>query len=74
MAHLFGAATRYVGIYSSDTTRVAPQPHVRHRKYSDWVLAKAPEFRVLERVDNPHRGDNPSDQSFADFVFYEKKV
>jgi hypothetical protein len=72
MTHLFAAGTRYVGIYSSDTARIAPQPHVRHRKYSEWVLARAPGFRVLERIDNPHRGDHFADQSFADFVFYER--
>jgi hypothetical protein len=72
MRHLFAASTRYVGIYSSDTTKIAPQPHVRHRKFSDWVASNAPDFRVLERVPNPHRGNDPTNESFADFVFYEK--
>jgi SAM-dependent methyltransferase len=74
MTHLFGAATCYVGIYSSDTARVSTQPHVRHRKYSDWVTANAPTFRVAERHENPHAGDDHAEQSFANFVFFEKTV
>lgn len=73
MRHLFGAATRYVGIYSSNTTSLSPQPHVKHRRFSDWVAANVPECRVLEQRANPYRGMDPSDQSFADFTFYEMR-
>jgi SAM-dependent methyltransferase len=72
MTHLFASATRFVGIYSSDAVRFAASPHVRHRKYSDWVAANAPGFRVIERIENPYPGNDPTIESFASFAFYEK--
>jgi hypothetical protein len=72
MAHLFASATRYVGIYSSDAVRFATSPHVRHRKYSEWVAANARDFRLIERIENPYAGNDPVTESFASFAFYEK--
>jgi hypothetical protein len=72
MSHLFGTATRYVGIYSSDVDKRSAQPHVRHRRFSDWVSKNASGFRVMERVQNPFKGNDPAAESFADFTFYEK--
>ena len=72
MRHLLGAATRYVAIYSSDRDRRSAQPHVRHRNWSAWVAANARDFRVVERVPNPYKGNDPNSESFADFTFYER--
>ena len=72
MRHLLGASTRYVGVYSSDRDERSVQPHVRHRKFSDWVAVNARDFRVIERMPNPYKGNDSASESFADFTFYER--
>lgn len=44
MKNLFGAASRYVIIYSSsfDGDDLGLARHVRHRKFTDWVNARCP--------------------------------
>ena len=76
MSTLFASASRYVVVYSSDRDVQDPaqEPHVRHRAYSAWVEAYAPEWRVLERVPNPHefQGDWASG-SFASFTAFARE-
>ncbi len=56
MQHLFGAAERFVIIYSSnERRRPVWAPHVRHRRFARWVARHRPEWRLPERTDNPHR-------------------
>lgn len=75
MHRLFGAATGLVAIYSSDCE--APPdphaPHVRHRRFSDWVRAHAPDWRLLEHIPNRHpwRGDVHTG-SWSDFYIYAR--
>ncbi|HET7600508.1 MAG TPA: class I SAM-dependent methyltransferase [Gemmatimonadales bacterium] len=71
MAQLFGCATRYVVIYSSDTSAPSDAPHVRHRPFSAWVRDQLPGWRLLTRVANrhPYAGDIAAG-SFADFFIY----
>lgn len=72
MRHLFGAAERFVAVYSSNAPVSDPAPHVRHRRFTDWVDANQPGWTLLRHVPNPHpaRGDNGS--STADFYFYAR--
>jgi hypothetical protein len=75
MQRLFGAATRFVAIYSSDTDDNGdnPVPHVRHRRFSAWIERNAYGWRLLARVPNPYPYDGDSaSTSFADFFFYER--
>jgi SAM-dependent methyltransferase len=72
MRYLFAAGARYVAIFSSDRDEPSFQPHVRHRKFTEWVKANAPEFRLIEQVQNPHKGMDPATESFADFAFYQR--
>ncbi|WP_370249982.1 hypothetical protein [Nocardioides sp.] len=60
LRQLFGAATRFVAIYSSDEELPDPAAHVRHRPFSPWVAAHAPQWRLVERIANPHRGHDPA--------------
>ena len=72
MRLLFAAATRCVVVYSSDRDAdAADGPHVRHRRFTDWVAARAPQWRLLRRVPNAHpfTGDWRTG-SFADFHVY----
>jgi SAM-dependent methyltransferase len=64
MAVLFAASDRYVIIYSSnsDTQHGYESPHVKHRKFTDWISIHAPRWKLAEH----HEGDS------ADFYIYEK--
>jgi SAM-dependent methyltransferase len=64
---LFGAAERYVIIYSSDHDRPADAAHVRHRAFLRDVQAKFPDFRLALKLDNPFPA-----QSFADFYVFSR--
>jgi cyclopropane fatty-acyl-phospholipid synthase-like methyltransferase len=72
MRYLFAAGIRYVAVFSSDTDVPSSQPHVRHRRFTEWVKVNAPHFRLIEQVQNPHKGTDPATESFADFAFYER--
>jgi hypothetical protein len=75
MNRLFNASTRYVIIYSSNTNqqeKIQP-PHVRHRKFTDYIETNLNGWKLLEYIPNkfPYKGDG-NKGSFADFYIYEK--
>src|SRR4249919_149580 len=69
MRALFDAATRFVIIYSSNVEAAAPSPHVRHRRFTDWIDRERPAFALKSRIANayPFDPDDPDNTSFADF-------
>lgn len=73
MAALFDAATRFVIVYSSNDDTPPPAPHVRHRRFTDWVERNRPNFQLRERVANafPFDENDPDSTSFADFYVFE---
>ncbi len=77
MQRLFASSTRYVAVYSSNTdTQVEMQsPHVRHRRFTDWVAAHAPAWNLIRHVPNPYpdMSGDPSQGTFADFYIYAKR-
>ncbi|KGQ18848.1 Sulfotransferase [Lysobacter dokdonensis DS-58] len=77
MRRLFAAGGRFVGIYASNAERsLQPEaPHVKHRKFSDWIDAHAPEWELFEHVPNrfPDDGDFRT-TSFAEFFFYRRRA
>lgn len=74
MTQLFDAATRFSIIYSSNEDRPSNAVHVRHRKFTDWIDARRPDFRFVEKIANryPDDGKGLSDTSFADFYIFER--
>ena len=74
MARLFDSADRFVGIYSSNEAETddAP-PHVRRRRFTDWVEAHRPDWTLAEFLRNryPYDGDTRTG-SWSDFFFYER--
>lgn len=54
MQVLFDAAERFVVVYSTDTDRnpVLQAPHVRHRRFTDWVEANATDWSLCRHVPN----------------------
>lgn len=77
MHRLFRAATRFVIIYSSNTSENSQPgaPHVRHREFTHWVNNNASDWRLLQRIANPYpyNGDYKT-TSFSDFYLYQNRT
>jgi len=73
MRALFDTATHFVIIYSSNADAGAPAPHVRHRRFTDWIDINRPNFELQAQVPNPYPFDenDPDNTSFADFYVFE---
>jgi SAM-dependent methyltransferase len=78
MRSLFGAAGRFVIVYASNGLPPGGYewgPHVRHRKFTDWVAQNTPQWKLAEHVANPYpykRVGTEESGSFADFFVFEK--
>jgi len=75
MELLFDSSTKLVVIYSSDEENQErfQSPHVKHRKFSNWVEQNKPEWELIEHIPNKHPySDDDKNGSFADFYIYEK--
>ncbi len=74
MESLFGSASKYVIIYSSNEDAQTVAPHVRHRQFQSWIELNRPEFRLMDHVANPYPfdPDKPAETSFADFWIYTR--
>jgi len=76
MRHLFSAATKFVIIYSTDSDENRPfqAPHVRHRRFSEWVKTNLPEWKLSRRIENkyPFAEIDSRIGICADFFIYEK--
>lgn len=74
MTHLFGSARRFVLVYSTDTDDPKGNSfYIKHRRYTDWIRAHAPDWRLIETIPNryPDRGDY-REGSAADFRFFAR--
>lgn len=73
LRHLFGAAERFVIIYSKDTDERATVGYVRNRRFTPWVARHLPAWRLVDRIDNryPWTGDVRTG-SACDFYVYER--
>ncbi len=73
MEHLFSAADKYVIIYSSNFTRYSPSPHIKYRRFSEWITSRLPDWKLLKQIPNryPYQGDEGTG-SLSDFYIYGK--
>jgi SAM-dependent methyltransferase len=74
MARLFDTSNKYVIVYSSNTeAEIKPvAAHVRHRKFTDWVTANRPEWRLISQIPNRYPYNGKDDEgSFADFYIFQ---
>ncbi|MFN3831815.1 MAG: hypothetical protein ACK4SQ_06280 [Allorhizobium sp.] len=73
MNNLFAASSRYVCIYSSNKDEWQ-EPHVRHRKFTEWVEENSRDWVCFKKIDNeyPFDANRKRDTSFADFYFFRK--
>jgi SAM-dependent methyltransferase len=65
MYDLFTAAERYVIVFSSKYDDPAPEIHVRHRQFTDYVEKEFPMFELVNHVENPF------EDRVSDFYVYE---
>jgi len=65
MEHLFGAGSRFVVIYATNTEISGTAPHVRHRRFTEWVETQCPQWRLAQVTPGPDRGP-----ARADFFTY----
>jgi SAM-dependent methyltransferase len=72
MRQLFGAATKFVVIYSSDNDRPSDVPHIKHRKFSDWVRANLPTWNLIRNERNPFPGYDDAQKTFAEFYVFSR--
>lgn len=75
MRGLFDAGERFVIVYASNEDKAWTSPHVRHRRFTDWVEKIRPEASLIAHVPNryPYDEENRDHTSFADFFVYEVK-
>ncbi|WP_439411910.1 hypothetical protein [Enterobacter ludwigii] len=80
METLFNAADKYVAIYASNDEKFnallgGHVKHVRHRKFTDWVVAfKTAEWELHDLVPNryPFDTQDQNNTSFSDFYFFRR--
>lgn len=74
MHRLFDAATAHVVVYASNTEEqdLDRAAHVRHRRFTDWVVQHRSDWRLVSHIPNryPYKGPDRLG-SFADFYFFE---
>lgn len=74
MRRLFESSNRFVIVYSSndESMNANTAPHVRHRKFTEWIDKNCPGWQLLKSIPNkyPYQGDH-LEGSFANFFFYE---
>lgn len=75
MKALVAAADRFIGIYSDDAEQPMTEPHVRHRCFTQWMAANAPDWTLIRTVPNPYPLDanDPDETSWADFYFFGRR-
>jgi SAM-dependent methyltransferase len=67
LAHLFAAGERFVVVYATNTELGGTAPHVRHRRFTTWVDAHCPEWRLAQVTPGPGAGP-----ARPDFFTYQR--
>lgn len=77
MRDLFSMAERWVVVYSSNRSENpgVRRPQLRHRRFSDWIEANAPEWPLVELTPNRYPAAKyGSEGSHADFFMYQRTL
>lgn len=74
MRDLFGAALKYVIIYSSNYDN-AQSFHERERNFTRWIEENEPEWQLIQKIDNryPYDPKDAENTSKSDFYIFGKK-
>jgi SAM-dependent methyltransferase len=71
--HLFSSARKHVIVYSTNVDQRSTAPHVRHRRFTDWVARNAPEWALERTVVNPRRLEVQT-EPIADFYIFSRRA
>lgn len=74
MSNLFSSSKKYVCVYASDEDLRPGPAHMRHRKFTDYILKHFPEWELYSHIPNKYPYDlkDVDNTSFCDFYFYKK--
>lgn len=74
MMDLFNSSSKYVIIYSSNFDDQII-PHVKHRRFTDWIKNNLHLWKLIETIENkyPYSSEKPDNTSYADFFIYTKE-
>ena len=73
MNDLFLAATRFVIIYSDNEEAPRDTLHVRHRRFTDWIVNHEPEWQLIEHIPSKYPWKSETEVgSWADFWIYAR--
>lgn len=72
MQRLFDSAEKFVIIYSSNFIKESPSPHIKYRKFTEWIDQNKNQWHLKEFIPNkyPFKGDIKTG-SISDFYIYE---
>lgn len=73
MKYLFSHSSKFVIIYSSNVNKqqLFFQPHIKHRKFSDWINHNCKNWKLLSTTINPFT--NKFNGSFSNFYVYKNQ-
>lgn len=74
LKRLFDSSAKYVIIYSSNhNENQISVPHIRHRRFTDWVEANRPDFKLIKKEPNKFEAE-VSNSSNSEWYYFEKVV
>ena len=74
MNKLFDSSKNFVIVYSSNgQMTINLSEHLKDRKFTDWVYDNKPNFKLIEKIDNPYPfvESDPSNTSMSDFYIFQ---
>lgn len=73
MKALFRSAKKYVIIYSSNYDE-SQSYHVKNREFTRWVIQNAPDWQLVQKIDNPYpfESSDIENTSRSDFYIFKK--
>lgn len=76
MTNLFLSAKRLVIIYCNDIAMPSLAPHIRYRRFSEWITVQAPEWSLVKTETNPYSTTHAEDTSrtLASFFVYSRRT
>jgi SAM-dependent methyltransferase len=61
MTHLFAAGAKYVIVYATNEEKRDVSPHIRRRRFTPWVEAHCPDWRLIDVKQGPNSGPDRTD-------------
>lgn len=72
LRQVFNYSSAYVMIFSSNMNKksIFFQPHIRHRKFTDWIEQHMLDWKMIKKIENPYKKKLKG--SFSDFYIYKR--